>query len=219
MKTSKILAITILAIGTGAIASTATFQDKPKESPAGVDTGSLAPQFDAGGLQRWMDACKPDFHHAKLADWIGKWDTETKVWMAGPDAPPMSSPGTAECSWLMENRWLKTESSGEMDFGAGKMMVKGFGLMGFDRYKNKYVGSWCDSTTTCLLRFEGNFDRTDKNLMLFGSMDEPMNNEHDKCVRYVWRLVSKDKLVFEIHDMPIGEHGNKVVEITYTRKK
>jgi hypothetical protein len=49
-------------------------------------------------------------------------------------------------------------------------------------------------------------------------MDDPMSGAHDKNVGYVSRIVHKDKHVFEMHAMTIGEPGTKVVEITYTRK-
>ena len=37
-------------------------------------------------------------------------------------------------------------------------------------------------------------------------------------VKYVWRFVTKDRLVLEVHDLPIGEKNTKVVEFTYNRK-
>jgi hypothetical protein len=214
MKTTKKLVLTLLAMGSGAWVSMAAVQDKAKgatqEGPK-----PLAPQFDPAGMQKYMEMCTPDFHHKKLGDWLGAWDTETRIWEGGPGSKPMVSKGTATFEWLAENRWLQQKTDGQM-MG---FPLRGFGLLGFDKYKQKYVGSWCDSMTTTLLHFEGNFDRTDKTLLLYGSMDEPMSGEHDKCVKYVWRLADKDKMVFEVHDLPIGEENTKVVEITYTRKK
>jgi hypothetical protein len=66
---------------------------------------------------------------------------------------------------------------------------------------------------------EGTFDRSGKVLTMYGKMNEWMTGELGKTVKYVTRVVSKDKHVFEIHDLSIGEPNTKVIEVTYTRKK
>lgn len=204
-------------LGSAAIlATTVTLVSMAVVQNVGDKQGKLPPQYDADGMKRWQATTKTDFHHEKLGDWIGKWETESRMWMEGNDKPPATDKGNADISWLMDGRWLKIETAGSF---AGMPNVKGFGVLGFDKYKSKYVGTWCDSWNTTLLNFEGNFDHTDKALFLYGTMDEPMSNEHDKHVKYVWRLVDKDHLVFEIHDLAIGEGNTKVIEIGYTRKK
>lgn len=209
MKVSRILVLAAVAASATALTSVVLARGGDKQKP-------LSPQFDAAGMQRYMEIVKPDFHHDKLAEWIGKWDTEIRT---GPPGAQTVNKGTAEFSWLFERRWLQQRTDGELTLGPQKYKLQGLGLLGYDRYKQKYVGSSCDTMTTNLLHFEGNFDRTDNVLILFGPMDEPMSGEHDKCVKYVWRLLDKDKMVFEVHDLPIGEEQTKVVEITYTRHK
>ena len=66
---------------------------------------------------------------------------------------------------------------------------------------------------------EGGFDQSGKVLTTYGKMDEPMTGEHDKNVKYVTRIISPDKFVFEVHDFAMGESNTKVVEVKYTRKK
>jgi hypothetical protein len=209
MNTKKLLGTAAIVATTAALLSMAVAQN------VGDKQGKLAPQFDAEGMKRWQATRKPDFHHEKLAEWIGSWNTEMRVQSGGPDSPPNIMKGTCEISWLMENRWLKIEQQPTTMGIPGT----GFGLLGFDKHKSKYVGSWVDSQTTTLLTFEGNFDHTDKQLFLYGLMDEPASNEHDKHVKYVWRLVDKDKMTFEVHDLAIGDSNTKVIEINYTRKK
>ena len=63
------------------------------------------------------------------------------------------------------------------------------------------------------------FKFTGKVLSLYGKMDEPMTGEHDKNVKYVSRMISADKHIFEVHDLAISEPNTKVVEVVYTRKK
>jgi hypothetical protein len=54
---------------------------------------------------------------------------------------------------------------------------------------------------------------------MWGKMDEPMTGERDKLVKYVTRLMGKDKQVFEIHDLVLPEGQTKVMEAVYTRRK
>jgi len=65
---------------------------------------------------------------------------------------------------------------------------------------------------------EGSADQSGKVITLYGKMDEPTTGENDKNVKYVYRLQSKDKYLFEIHDLSLPEGSTKVMEVTYTRK-
>jgi hypothetical protein len=66
---------------------------------------------------------------------------------------------------------------------------------------------------------EGDMDPSGKVLITYGTLDEYLTGEHDKMVKYVWRFDSDDKIVLEIHDLPIGEKNTKVLEIVSTRAK
>jgi len=169
---------------------------------------------DAEAMKRWQAACTPGKQHAELKKFVGSWDTTMRMWM-GPGTPPLESKGSAEFRWLMEGRWLQQDYKGSM---MGQPM-RGFGLQGYDNFKQKHVSMWVDDSTTTLTTSEGNLDQTGKILWAFGLMDEPMTGEHDKTVRYVTRWLADDKFVFEIHDLPMSETEPKVVEITYTRRK
>lgn len=54
-------------------------------------------------------------------------------------------------------------------------------------------------------------------LVSYGPMDEPLTGENDKPVKYVWRFPDAKTIVFELHDLAIGEPNTKVVEVTYRR--
>ncbi|MHC5009447.1 MAG: DUF1579 family protein [Planctomycetota bacterium] len=157
----------------------------------------------------------PGEHHAELGYYIGKWKTEFKMVMPGaPGMPPTE--GSAEFSWLMEGRWLAQRFNSTM-MG---MPYEGFGLTGWDNYKNKWVQCWVDSMSTTLLTSEGVVVDPEGNVMVtYGLMDEYMTGEHDKIVKQVVRKVDDDTFVFEMWDMGIGPDGAPVFEITYTRVK
>jgi hypothetical protein len=56
-------------------------------------------------------------------------------------------------------------------------------------------------------------------LIGYGTLDEYTTGENDKMVKYAFRFLDADKIVLEIHDLPIGETNTKVLEFTYTRSK
>jgi len=72
---------------------------------------------------------------------------------------------------------------------------------------------------TCIAGAFGHFDSSGDNLILWGTIDEPMTPEQDKQVKYVYRGFGQDKFVLEVHDMMIGEANTKVLEIEYRKRK
>jgi hypothetical protein len=79
-----------------------------------------------------------------------------------------------------------------------------------------------DSASTAMQTSEGLADRTGKVLTFYGTMDEWMTGEHDKAVKFVFRIIDDDNHVFEMHDLGIvdGDKENtKVIEIRYTREQ
>lgn len=207
MRAGKTLLTLLMVVFVAMLAGRAVSQDEKNAAPAKTD--GMAEM-----MKRWQEVCTPNEHHQKLAQFIGEWKTETRMWMQ-PGAEPTVSEGTAKFHWLSEGRWLAQDLDSEM-MG---MPYHGFGITGYDNFKKKYVGSWVDSMSTALITMEGNLDHSGKTMLMYGLMDEPMTGEHDKTVKYVTRWVSDDKFVFEIHDMSIGETNTKVMEVTYTRKK
>lgn len=178
-------------------------KDKPV-APSPADMAAM--------MEKAKHFTQPGKHHEVLKRFLGNWDTQTRFPMPGHDMP--AEKGQAEFSWLMEGRWLKSEMSGTM---MGQP-IKSFMIMGYDNFKQSYVTSHVSTMDTAMLHSEGDMDPGGKVLLTYGTLDEYLTGEHDKMVKYVWRFVSDDKIVFEIHDLPIGEKNTMVIEITYTRK-
>lgn len=155
---------------------------------------------------------QPGQHHKVLERFLGKWNTELRVFMGAKAGP--AEKGTAETSWLMKGRWLQIKSTGTMMGRA----VTSFWLMGYDNFKQSYVATSVSDWDTAMNRSEGDLDRTGKTMLLYGTIDEYLTGELDKMVKVVYRFKSEDRIVMELHDLPIGEHNTKVVEIVYTRK-
>ena len=155
---------------------------------------------------------KPGKGHEVLQRFVGSWTTQTRLIMAGQPTPPES--GASECSWLMDGRWLTCD--GQSTFMGAPLRT--FMLIGYDNFKQSYVTTNVSSMDTSMIRSEGDMDPSGKALISYGTLDEYLTGEHDKMVKSVWRFEGPDRMVLEVHDLPIGETNTKVFEIAYERK-
>lgn len=176
---------------------------------------SADPKDAAANMAAMMEKAKrftqPGEQHKALEKFLGKWSIEMRIFMAGKPTAPEK--GTAEFSWLMAGRWMKSEWKGSM-MG---MPMEGFMILGYDNFKQSYVSTSISSADTAMTHAEGDMDPSGKALLSYGTLDEYLTGEHDKMVKYVWRFPSNDKMTLEVHDLPIGEKNTKVIEISYTR--
>ncbi len=187
-----------------------TSQDKAKkETPAtqGADMEAM--------MKKWMEAATPAEAHKKLNDMVGSWKTSSRIWANGLDAPPTETQGTWEVKWVLDGRFLQQEMKGEM---MGKPF-SGIGFLGYDNMNKKYVSFWIDNTSTAMFTADGTFDQAGKVLTTVGKMDEPMTGEYGKSTMYIYRMESKDKHIFEIHDLSLPQGKTKMMEAEYTRVK
>jgi uncharacterized protein DUF1579 len=199
----------LLPVLTAAVLAAATLPQSKESTPQG---GEKADEIGAA-MANARRFTQPGEHHKALERFLGKWSTEMRFFMGGTPTPPEK--GTAEFTWLMAGRWLESRSKGSM-MG---MPAESFLLMGYDNFKQSYVTTMVSSIDTAMNHSEGDMDPIGKALISYGTLDEYLTGEHDKMVKYVWRFPADDKLVLEVHDLPIGEKNTKVVEIAYTRVK
>lgn len=167
----------------------------------------------AAMMQQAARFTQPGEHHKVLDKFIGKWNTEMRMFMGSQSMP--GEPGTSEFTWLMPGRYVQMNGTGSMM----KQPLQFFYVLGYDNFKQSYVTTALSSMDTAMLHFEGDLTQDQKSLISYGTLDEYLTGEHDKMVKSVWRFVSADKLILEVHDLPIGETNTKVFEIEYTRAK
>lgn len=206
MQALTLAALTIASLSVGALC----IQDKKQER----FTHPMSKDAD-GGIARWMQTCKPSAAHERLKELLGNYDTVMRLQM-DPSKPPMELKGSGEFSWLAEGKWIQLKWTGTMMSGKPGSVLW---VLGYDNFKERYVTTMVDSMQTTMNTASGHFDKSGDNLILWGTIDEPGTPEQDKEVKYVYRGFGKDKFMFEVHDMMIGEENTKVVEIEYTRKK
>lgn len=200
-----LVALTLSAAGLLA-APDARAAEPPKPSPAQVDMAAV--------LERAKQYTTPGKEHELLRRFLGEWQMETRLTPPGLAASGSPEKGTMRGRWLMEGRWLFLETDGTM-MG---MAVRTAHLIGYDRMKMSYVTAQVNSVDTALTTSEGDVDPKTGSLLTYGTLDEYLTGEHDKMVKYAWRFVDDNTLRLEVHDLPIGESDNRVLEFTFRRK-
>ena len=165
-------------------------------------------------MKKMQEMATPSAGHKVLEPLVGDWEIETKMWMGGPDGQVSTSKGTSKVRWILGNRYLQEDYSGDM-MG---MAFQGIGTTGYDNFRKKYVNTWIDSGGTGIFLSEGTADADGKTITLTGKMDEPASGQKDKPTKMVVRILSQDKRMLEMHDLTLGDKS-KVFEMVYTRKK
>ena len=212
---AKVIVGTAVALGAGILTlGLAIGQTQEHKMPSPEEMKAM--------MDKWMATTKPSEHHKKLEPLVGEWDTVTKVYWGGPGSPPAETKGTSSIKWILGGRFIAQEFSGQamMPDAAGGMHAvpfEGFGMTGYDNYKNMYMSTWADSLNTYLLTSSGAADPSGKVFTMYGQMDEAMLDVHGRYVKTVHRIINDNKSVFEIYDLHAGP-DYKVIEITYTRR-
>lgn len=198
---------------------------KPAEKPAAAPAQPSAEDMQKmmEGMKKWLASIKPGKNHETLNQFVGSWDTVTRMWMAGPGSAPAESKGVSDVKWVLGKRFVQEEHKGEMlmpdESGAIKQIpYEGLGLWGYDNTRNMFVGTWASTAGTNLLTMAGSAEPGGKQIRYFGEMDEPMLDMYGRMVKYEVKVESNDKHVMTIYDLAAGD-SYKVVEIIYTRKK
>lgn len=217
MKPRVAVCLIALALMISLIGSPVTSQDtSPDKGPYAQKMGPYAPDMPSSDeiMQKMMAAGQPTKFHKRFDCFIGEWDIETKVWMAGPSNPPAVSKGTSTTRWKLAGKWL--ESHENTDFMG--MPHESFSLFGYDNFKKKYTCSTINSMDTQMISVSGSINPAGDTMIMYGTLDEASTGEVSKNIKVVIHIPSDDKRVMEIHDLAIPEPHTKVMEYHYSRK-
>ena len=167
-------------------------------------------------MQAMMEVYKklgtPGAPHKVLASMAGSWTTKIKSWCE-PNKPPVESTGTCEQKMVLGGRFLQQEFAGEM---MGSPFT-GIGVTGYDNHTKKYVSTWIDSMGTAILFFEGTADADGKTITQESCYDDPIKGP--MVWRSVTRIMDDNTYVFEMYGIDKSGKEEKLMEITYTRKR
>jgi len=175
------------------------------------DSQKLDPKMEEM-MKKAEAACTPGAAHKLLEPLVGEWNVEVKMWMA-PDAPPTVSKGTAKSTWTLKERFVQQEFNGEV---MGKPF-HGISYTGYDNVRQKYRSVWIDDMSTTMVTSEGDAASDGKVITFGGDYACALTGEKHKETKQIYRILSPDKHVFEMHDPTKGDNS-KEMEITYTRK-
>ncbi|MCC6503674.1 MAG: DUF1579 domain-containing protein [Deltaproteobacteria bacterium] len=154
----------------------------------------------------------PGAQHKLLERMAGSWKTLSTFW-GSPTEPPVESSGVCEQKMILGGRFLQQECSGEMIGSA----FTGIGFTGYDNHSGKFVSTWMDSLGTAIYVFEGKPDAGGSGFTQKCSADDPVRGP------MVWRSVcaikDDDTIAFEMYGAPRGGREEKMMEMTYTRKR
>ncbi len=152
----------------------------------------------------------PDEHHAMLGTLAGTFQTEGTFHMA-PGAPPITTRGTHTREWVLDGRFLLERSSAIMNgspFG-------GLGLIGYDRFKDKFVFLWTDSMTTSVSLSHGQGDG--KTFVYHAEYDDAFTGQKLKH-RNVLTIVDADHQTLEFFGIMPDKREFRVGKMSFSRK-
>ena len=155
---------------------------------------------------------KPQKEHAWLQQCVGEWDSECEMYIPGQD--PLKSQGT-ETVRSIGGFWILAENKGEF---MGQPFT-GLMTVGYDAENKQYVGTWVDSMTGYLWKYEGTVDNAGKVLTLETQGPCPDQPGELSNFKEVLEIKSKDHKVFTSSMQDEDGQWQKMMTINYRRKK
>jgi hypothetical protein len=155
----------------------------------------------------------PEQEHEWLQQLAGEWDADAEAFME-PGKPPMKCKGT-ESIRSIGGFWIVAETKSTM-MG---MPFTGCLTIGYDPQKERYLGTWIDSMTSYLWKYEGTVDSAGKILTL--ETEGPCPASPGKLIKFKEVLEIKDKDHKRFTSSMQGEDGKwtTIMTINYRRKK
>lgn len=156
---------------------------------------------------------EPAQEHAWLQRFVGEWATEAQMFME-PGQPPTKATGDESCRSL-GGFWVVADgesNSPEMPFSYRL-------TLGYDPEKKKYIGTWVDSMSSYLWKYEGAVDATGKTLTLETTGPSPTMPGKMIQFREATEFISQDQRRF--NSSMQGEDGkwSTLLIVNYQRKR
>lgn len=151
--------------------------------------------------------------HEWLHQLAGQWEADVEVF-AEPGKPPLKLKST-ESTRRIGGFWILSES----EITPPGMPFARALTLGYDPQKKLYVGTWVDSNSTHIGKYEGSRDAAGTTLTLEGEMPSPFDPVKSVRVREVIELKSPDQKVVKTSLQ--GEDGNwfPLLTVNARRKK
>ena len=164
-------------------------------------------------MKAWMEYGTPGEHHELLANRVGQWTLEGKMWET-PDGEPQPFTGTSTIKSVMGGRFFleKIEGPGFM----GMPPFEGRSVFGYDNLTNTYFSFWFDNMMTGVMRYEGTPSGDGKTIHYTVDVPDLMAGKYKK-VRAIDKMIDEDHGVFTMYDTTADGDEFKSMEINVTR--
>lgn len=178
-----------------------------------VTGAALAQDMTPEQQQAMMQAMTPGEHHKHIAQFAGKYEYTSKMWLA-PGAPPMESKGSSVAEMVMGGRYLQDTVEGD----AMGMPFTGLGWTAYNNITAEYTVAWIDNFSTGIMTASGSCSPDGKVLTFEGASPFPGAPE-PVPFKQVLTLIDDSHHKMEWY-MP-SEQGEmfKTMELSYTRVK
>ncbi|MHC2069598.1 DUF1579 family protein [Bremerella sp. T1] len=134
--------------------------------------------FDPAMLEEMMAKLgAPGEPHMHLQEMVGKYKT-VSTWIVPGKEQESVDDGTAEFKSILGGRFVTQEFKSTYN---GETM-EGFGILGYDNAKQKFVGIWLDNMSTHILRTEGTLDEKTGVMTETGVCSSPVGEMNFKMV-------------------------------------
>lgn len=153
----------------------------------------------------------PEKEHDWLRQFTGEWSTHSKAEM-GPGQPAMECSGSIT-SRMVGGFWVINEMKGDM---AGTPMF-GVQTIGYDPSRKKYIGTWIDSMSSYMWRYEGTTDKSNKVLTLEAQGPNFMADGGLTKFQDIYEFKSPDEIA--ISSRMLAKDGKWITFLTGTAKR
>ncbi|MFN0274567.1 MAG: DUF1579 domain-containing protein [Chitinophagales bacterium] len=170
----------------------------------------LAQQPSEADMQKMMQNMMPGKMQAMMAESVGEWKADTKMWM-DPSQPPMSSQAMVTTEMIMDGRYLCSKWKGDM-MG---MPFQGLSTTAYDNGTGNFYSTWIDNMSTGMTMLTGTMDKENKSIELKGVSQDPMTGKEMK-MREVLTFVDKNTQTMVMYTEHDGKEM-KMMEFTLTR--
>ncbi len=164
-------------------------------------------------MKAWMEYGTPGEHHEMLANRVGQWTLEGKMWET-PDAEPQPFTGTSTIKSVMGGRYFLEKIEGPGFMG---MPFEGRSVFGYDNLTNTYFTFWFDNMMTGVMRYEGTASGDGKTIHYTVDVPDLMAGKYKK-VRAIDKMIDEDHGLFIMYDTTADGDEFKSMEINVTRK-
>ena len=177
-----------------------------------VTSSNQAQELSEEQMKEMYELMLPGEEHNLLKQFEGKWSVEYKYRMA-MDQEPITSPGESDIEMILDGRFLRWTSTGEM---MGEK-VESLTIIGFDKRFKKFNVYSFDTMGTYAVSAKGNIDPETNIITFEGANYEPA---FDKEVKFQMKfdISDKDKIDFSVlFETPDGSDFFPIVQITGVR--